>query len=254
MCTISKEELIKESKEIVELNILKERFESIFDRDCSNLIKFQESYNDILALLDIIEKSENPKLITSRLYEVSESIKVLADNHFDLISEKCYESIIAVADRLELWGDVCTAMFRIDKSLTEKSSLATLKKWSEWIELLTEAINICKHNLTSDNLKNLENLAQRIVEVTFITNRKEINKNRYKRILHNSANFLLSIIKESRYNPIWRLKFTGNNSYEELLRQSQERIHLLDELNPKNNEEAKQQADTLDYLEKNLES
>lgn len=253
MRTVSREELIKESKEIVELNILKEKFENIFVHECSTLIKFQEKYNDLLALLDVIIKSENSKLITSRLYEVAEAIKDLADKHSHLISEETYESLLSASDRLELWGDVCTSMFKIDKSLTEKSSIATLKKWAEWIELLVETINSCKSKISLDNLNRLEQLAQAIVEVTFITNRKETAKNRYKRTLNNSAHFILSIIDTNKSNKSWPLTFTGKNSYQELLKKSQERIHMLDELNPKNNEEAKEQSDTLDYLEKHLE-
>jgi hypothetical protein len=38
MRTVSREELIKESKEIVELNILKDRFENFFAHECSSLI------------------------------------------------------------------------------------------------------------------------------------------------------------------------------------------------------------------------
>jgi hypothetical protein len=206
-----------------------------------------------LALLDIIIKTENSKLITSRLYEVAEAIKDLADKHSNLISEEIYESLISVSDRLELWGDVCTSMFKIDKSLTERSSLATLKKWAELIELLVEAINSCKSKISLENLNSLEQIAQAIVEVTFITNRKETTKNRYKRTLNNSANFILSIIERNKSNKSWHLTFTGKNSYQELLKESQERIHMLDDLNPKNNEEAKKQSDTLDYLEKHLE-
>ncbi|BAZ09278.1 hypothetical protein NIES4071_10850 [Calothrix sp. NIES-4071] len=252
MRTVSREELIKESKEIVELNILKEKLENVFDNEYSSLIKSQEKYNDLLTLLDVIVKSENPKLITSRLYEVAEAIKDLANKHSHLISEEIYESLMSVSDRLELWGDVCTSMFKIDKSLTEKSSIATLKKWADWIELLVEAINSDKGKISLDNLNNLEELAQAIVEVTFITNRKEIAKNRYKRTLNNSANFILSIIEQNKSNKPWSLTYTGKNSYQKLLKKSQERIHLLDNLNPKNDEEAKKQSDTLDYLEKYL--
>lgn len=77
----------------------------------------------------------------SKLYEVSNLIKVLTDEHSHLISEEQYKTLISISDNLELWGDVWASLSKIDKSLTEKSSLVTLKKWSEWIGLFVDVIN-----------------------------------------------------------------------------------------------------------------
>lgn len=252
MCTISREELIEESKEIVELNILKEKFENLFCHESPGDIIFEEDCNEIIVLLENIAKNKSLKVTTSKFYEAAESIRILADKHFDLISEKGYESLISISDSLELWGDVCTSMSKIDKSLTEKSSLVTLKKWSEWIGLFVEAINIEKNKLSLENWINLEKLARRIVEVTFITNRKETTKNHYKRFLNNSARFILSKIETNKPIQYWPL-VVGKNSYQELLKESQKRINMLDDLDLKTNEEAKNQSDTLEYLKKHLE-
>lgn len=122
-----------------------------------------------------------------KFYEVSDLIKVLADKHSNLISEEEYETLISISDNLELWGHVWASMSKIDKSLTEKSSLVTLKKWSEWIGLFVDLINFNENQFSLENLINLEKLAQKIVEVTLITNRTETAKNHYKRFLNNSA-------------------------------------------------------------------
>ncbi|BAZ08271.1 hypothetical protein NIES4071_00760 [Calothrix sp. NIES-4071] len=252
MCTISIEELLEESKEIVNSNILNEKLENLFSRACPAPVVFKEKFHEILVLLESLRKAKSLKTIISKLYELSESIKALADKDFDLITEEDYESLLSISDELELWGDVYTSRAKIDKALTEKSSLATLRQWSEWIELFVEAINRDENKLPLGNWPNLEKLAQAIVEITFITNRKETKKNHYKRILNTSAKLILSKIESSKQIESWPLE-VGKKSYQELLRESQKRIHMLDDLDPKTNEEAKEQSDTLEYLKKHLE-
>jgi hypothetical protein len=56
---------------------------------------------------------------------------------------------------------------------------------------------------------------------------------------------------QSRSHDSWKL-VTGELSYDELVRESQARIRRLDELNPKTDKEAEEQAETLNYLIRNL--
>jgi hypothetical protein len=139
----------------------------------------------------------------------------------------------------------------IDKNLTETSSLETLRRWSEWIELFAEAIENHQNRISTQSWSNLEKLAQRIIAVTCIKNHQETKKNHYKRALKHSATFILSQVESNKSKKSWELVI-GKKSYQELLRESQRKINLLDNLDPKTNEEAKKQSDTLDYLENHL--
>lgn len=58
MHTVSKEELIEESKEIVELNNLKEKLESLFCHEYPDSIIFKENFNAILVILKSIKNTK----------------------------------------------------------------------------------------------------------------------------------------------------------------------------------------------------
>jgi hypothetical protein len=251
MYTVSKEELIEESKEIVELNNLKDKLEKLFCHEFADCIIFQEKFNEILFLVESLGKTKNLEVLTLKIYEVSDFLKVLADEYSNLISKEEYKVLISISASLERWGDVWASMSKIDKSLTEKSSLVTLKKWSEWIGLFLDVINFNEEKISLGNLYNLENLAEKIVKVTFITNRTETKKNHYKRFLNNAARLILSKIESNKSIKSWPL-IVGKQSYKELVRESQKRIHMLDDLDPKTDEELKEQLDTLEYLQKHL--
>lgn len=168
-----------------------------------------------------------------------------------ITKEEGCETLISISDNLEICGEVWESLSKIDKSLTEKSSLITLKQWSEWIGLFVDVINLDDNKLSLENLISLENLAQKIVEVTFITSRTETKKNHYKRFLNNSARLILSKIESNKSVTSWPL-IVGKQSYKELVRESQKRIHMLDDLDPKNDEELKEQLETLEYLQKHF--
>ncbi len=57
----------------------------------------------------------------------------------------------------------------------------------------------------------------------------------------------------NKENSSWNL-IIGTRPIKDLLEESKKRIHLLDELDPKTEEEAQEHIDTLKYLEKELEN
>jgi hypothetical protein len=60
-----------------------------------------------------------------------------------------------------------------------------------------------------------------------------------------------NIVENCKPNNTWNLVI-GKKTYQELLLESQKNIHLLDELEPKTDEEHEKQLDTLEYLKKEL--
>lgn len=253
MCVISKEELIKDSKQIVELDILKSKLEGLFCSESSTSIKFQEDCNEIIVLLESLIKTQDLKIATLKLHESAISVTNLADKYCNVISEGDYEKLVGVSNRFELWANLFDAMFKIDKNLTDNSSLETLKKWSKWIELFVQILDSGDKLYSVESLVNVENLAKKIIEVTFIKikNSKQTTKNHYKIFLKTSAEFILSKIEDNKSATPWKI-VVGKKSYQELLVESQRKINSLNDLDPKSNEEAKIQLDTLDYVEKHL--
>ncbi|MBW4602282.1 MAG: hypothetical protein KME29_22595 [Calothrix sp. FI2-JRJ7] len=243
MFTISTEELVKESQEIAQLKIIKQELENIF---CNQ----QEHCHEIIAILETIGDSKNLKITADKALHASELMSNLVNKYSNLISEKEYKIIVSHSNNLKLWADVFIAVSEVHQDLTENSSLKTLKEWTEWIELFSEAID-GQNNFSEETWMNIEKLAKKIIAVASVKNYNESQKNHYKRRLKNSANFILSKAESNKSSTSRRLVI-GKQSYQELLEESQKRIHRLDELEPKNAEEAKEQSDILDFLEKFL--
>lgn len=250
MFSISTEELVKESPEIPQLKIIKEELEKIFYTQSNRPIELQEDCHEIIAIIESIGDSKSLKNTADKALQASKSLKSLADKYSNLISEQEYNIIVSHSNNLKLWADVFIAVSKVHQDLTENSSLETLKEWTEWIEFFSEVID-SQNNFSEETWMNIEKLAKKIIAVASVKNDNESQNNHYKRRLKNSASFILSKAESNISNTSWKL-IVGKKSYQELLEESQRRIHRLDELEAKNAEEAKEQSDILDFLEKFL--
>lgn len=249
MFTISTEELVKESQEIAQLKILKQELENIFCTQSPTSIELQEDCHEIIAIIESIGDS-NLKTTADKALQASKSLSILAKKYSDLISEKEYNIIVSHSNNLKLWADVFIAVAKVHQDFTENSSLETLKEWTESIELFSEAIDN-PNTFSEETWMNIEKLAKKIIAVASVKHDNESQQNHYKRRLKNSASFILSKAESNKLSASRRLVI-GQQSYQELLEESQRRVHLLDELEPKNAEEAKEQSEILDFLEKFL--
>lgn len=250
MFTISTEELVKESQEIAQLKILKQELENIFCIQSPTFIELQENCHEIIAIIESIGNSNSLKSTADKALQASKSLSILAKKYSNLISEKEYDIIVSHSNNLKFWADVFIAVSKVHQEFTESSSLETLKEWTEWIELFSEAID--NPNIFSEETwMNIEKFAKKIIAVASVKNDNESQKNHYKRRLKNSASFILSKAESNISNTSWKL-IVGKKSYQELLEESQKRVHRLDELEAKNAEEAKIQSDIVDFLEKFL--
>ncbi|RUS98463.1 hypothetical protein DSM106972_080920 [Dulcicalothrix desertica PCC 7102] len=250
MFTISTEELVKESQEIAQLKIIKEELEKLFYTQSSASIELQEDCHKIIATIDRIEDSTNFKYTADKALQTSKYLSILANKYSYLMPEKEYDIIVSHSNNLKLWADVFIAVSKIHQDFTENSSLKTLKEWTEWIELFSEAIDN-PNTFSEETWMNIEKLAKKIIAVASVRNDNESQKKTYKRRLKNSASFILRKAESNISNTSWKL-IVGKKSYQELLEESQKRVHRLDELEAKNAEEAKKQSDILDFLEKFL--
>jgi hypothetical protein len=150
-----------------------------------------------------------------------------------------------------LLGNLFIATDKIQENLSPNSSLKVLKQWADWTELFAEISEIHKDSLTNEKLKELKKLAELLISTTFIKDPEQTKKNKLKRSIKYSATFILNIVENCKPNNTWNLVI-GKKTYQELLLESQKNIHLLDELEPKTDEEHEKQLDTLEYLKKEL--
>lgn len=250
MFTISTEELVKESQEIAQLKIIKEELEKLFCIQFTASIELQEDCHEIIAIIESIGDSNNLKTTADKALQTSKYLSILANKYHDLISEKDINIIVSHSNNLKLWADVFIAVSEVHQDFTENSSLETLKEWIEWIELFSEAID-GQNNFSEETWINIDKLAKKIIAVASVKNDNESQNNHYKRRLKNSASFILSSSESNKSSTSRRLVI-GKQSYQELLEESQRRIHRIDELEAKNAEEAKMQSDIVDFLEKFL--
>jgi hypothetical protein len=274
MNTISKEKSFEESNEITSIVILKEKLENIIQLENLSNIEFQEECNEVVATIVSINNIEKIEYKSKEFYKVSDKIKFLINKYSNILTEESYKSLNKSLINLNLAGDLGIATSKIKEGLSEKSSRETLQQWANWTEAFVEFLEINQDILTLERSQDLTELAENIIAITFIKHPHEKSRNKLKRSLKYSATFLLNIARnwnikngesidklqhaelERKVNlehkSTWTLR-VGEKSYEELLLESQKRIHLLNDLMPKTEEEVKYQTDTLNCLKEELE-
>lgn len=250
MVAVPKEELISESMKLAKLEMTRLRLEKAFHQSSphANLI---EEYNEIILLIDSIADSARVEDVRDGCYLAASKLQDLTDRYCYLFTEKAQERNRSFAKAMALWGDAFEAYLLIPEDLQEDSSFKGLKAWSKWIDLLAELTEDYPNFLNEEVRHWLEKLAKRIMRTTAKTNPTQTRKNYYKRSLRRSASLILIQIQKNHSPGSSRL-VVGSASYEELLNESQKRIHNLDDLEPETEEEATEQEETLDFLLKEL--
>lgn len=246
MVAVRKEDIAEESVEILNQALVRDDLERVFCRD-SQSIAFQEECNEIVASLPSYSLDHDPLRASHAYLDVSKKIRVVVAKHRGILSEDVSSRLRGHADTALLWSQALEAFSKINGDLTENSNLSTLRTWSNWIELVAESIETHPAFFSSKSCATLRDAMSVIMKVTSQRNVAEPQKNHFRRSLRNSASFILDQISRMHSNGSWEL-VAGKNSYAELLRESQKRIDLLDNLDPVTDEEAKEQFETVEYL------
>lgn len=250
------EDLIRDSLEALKLNLIKQRLEETFSNDnhLDRLASLSESLRDAHLTLDELKKlgnDKNPQKQVSILKRVEAKIAEVTDKNREYLSS----SQISILERTKylfaLWRNLVRSTTTIKENLTEESSLKTLKSWSNCISLMSELVELEPSIFVGDVKNPVQNLAEKVLETTSKKDAKETQKSQYKRSIRNSAMIILDRIKDNEIQA-WQI-VVGKKSYREQIEASKRKIHLLDCLQPKNEEEAKEQEDTLRYVEEYLD-
>jgi hypothetical protein len=249
--TISKEKSFEESNDITNIIVFKEKIENLIHCKTPTGIAFKEECHEIIALLKTTQKNNNLENRGTKFHEASKKIRMLADKYSEYISETEYELLYNDSNNIQLLGNLFIATHKIQENLSTNSSLKVLKQWANWTELFAEIVEIHKDILANEKLNELKELAKLLISTTFIKDPKQTNKNKLKRSIRHSATFILNIVENCKPNNSWKLVI-GKKTYQELLLESQKNIHLLEELEPKTDDEHEKQLDTLEYLKKEL--
>lgn len=254
MVTIpEKEKLIRESIKFAKISVDKLKLERAFYQHSLNA-DISEEFNEIVCFFissstNIEEK--NIGKIQKDCYLIASKFQAITEKYKDFVEEELSEKTESLAITMNLLGDAYGALLDLDDELEENSSLNTLRKWNKWASILAELIEVSPQAFGCDTKTWLMGVAKKIMLVTGRIDPKQTRKNKYKRSLRRSASLILIQLQNGRSYGSWNLVI-GESSYEELLRKSQENIHRLDELEPKTEEEAIEQEETLNFLLREL--
>jgi hypothetical protein len=130
--------------------------------------------------------------------------------------------------------------------LKSQDSLRNLKKWRQLFETYAELID--GHSDFPLEFKLcFQKLCIGVIDVTSNAYLNNPKKEKQRRLLRNSAAFILQWLKNSDFGEV--KNFTvGSVSREKLLQETKSRLHLLDLLSPSNNEEATEHRKTRQHL------
>lgn len=234
-------------------------------------------HRKIDKILDKVDKAISKSKIFLEKYNHKENLLAL-DQVFGVIKTiltSCQEKLDAFGKRLKFIKSALIPITKIGHKIEEDSSKKVYKEWAEAFERFAEGLEECFEIYNDIPLENIEKFAKELFSLASKKSYNNFRKDEYKRRLRFSANYIIKIIAEKRpeinhesieekkvfntnsckdnyekENP-WKLVM-GQKTYQELLAESQRKIHLLDELEPKTEIDTKNQLDTLDYLQKEL--
>ncbi|MDJ0674542.1 MAG: hypothetical protein QNJ36_03930 [Calothrix sp. MO_167.B42] len=237
--------------EITKTILIKEDLERLIKHHTNDRINFKEEYHEVIAVLENIKKIENVTEKGELLNEAQNKIRTITKKYANSILETTYETLEETANTLQQYSTLFIESSKIKEALKEDSKFKVLKQWTEWMELLAEIIENNKETLEYNEIIELKKLVEAIISVTFIKHKNETRKNKLKKELRYTASFILNIIESCKPENSWKLVI-GKKTYEELLRESQAKIELIDDLEPTTEDELKQQIDTFEYLQEKL--
>ena len=237
--------------EITKTILIKEDLERLIKYNTNDRINFKEEYHEVIAVLENIKKVENVTEKGELLNQAQNKIRTITKNYSNSISESTYETLEETANTLQQYSKFFIESSKIKEALKEDSKFKILKQWTEWMELFAEIIEDNKETLEYDKIIELKKLVEAIISVTFIKHKNEARKNKLKKQLRYTASFILNIFEDCKPKNSWKLVI-GKKTYNELLRESQAKIELIDDLEPTTEDELEQQIDTFEYLQEEL--
>ena len=243
--------------------------------------KAEDSKLDFYKKIDIIlEKVDNAiskSKIFLKKYNCQENLLAL-DELFcaiGIILTSCQNKLDSFGKKLKFIKTALVPITKIGQKIEEDSSRKVYKEWAEAFEIFTEGLEEFFELYADIPFEKIDKIANELFSFASKKSYNNFRKDEYKRRIRFSANYLMKIVAEKRdkinHKPIeekkalntnpcknnskkenpWKLVI-GEKTYQELLAESQRKIHLLDELEPKTEDDTKNQLDTLDYLQKEL--
>jgi len=234
-------------------------------------------YKKIDIILDKVNKAISKSKIFLKKYNYKENLSAL-DELFcaiGIILTSCQNKLDSFGKKLKFIQTALVPITKIRQKIEEDSSKQVYKEWAEAFEILTEGLEEFFEVCADIPFEKIDKIANELFSFASKKSYNNFRKDEYKRRLKFSANYLMKIVAEKRdkinHEPIedkkalntnpynnnskkenpWKLVI-GQKTYQELLEESQRKIHLLDELEPKTEDDTKNQLDTLDYLQKKL--
>jgi hypothetical protein len=216
-----------------------------------------ETINSILAeelckakqLLEKKDFTERDMITLGEILErISSSISKFASRHKKDISEKNFRELSLNAYIFKVSGKLCQAAVLSLAPLKPNDSLKNLKRWSQVLEAYAEFLDECRmENLPSKMKLNLKDFCVIALKLTTQIYPENPRKEKCRRLIRDSASFILQWIDKHSQREVEKFA-VGSLPSAKLLEETKNRLPLLDLLNPSNNEEAKEQRETRQYL------
>jgi hypothetical protein len=191
-----------------------------------------ESINSILAeeFCEVENIINQPNFTTDSAIKVGEIFGRMASSMVDFavrhkakMSKEAYESLKTKASNLKSGGKLLQTAALPIPYLKTKDSLNNLKKWHELLETYVEVIDGCL-NIPPKSQTHLEKLSSHAITVTDAPYPANPKKEKYRRLIRNSAAFILQWLQRFKSQEIKDFAI-GSTDSSTLLEETKNRLH-----------------------------
>jgi hypothetical protein len=243
------------------LDAAREHFEKAF--------RGQALSTAVLTELDAVNKlitdrpSGKKPLVTlsQKLREGSDRILLLAKRYEKCLSQELYKSLNSYSRTLDEWANACKAVSSMPKQLCPNMTGNTIRKWLAGIEVFAQIIDEEITTIPSEIIEFIKDLSDHSLMATEQSGWETIQKEKYRKQIRYTSSFIAQKIKQleaekseasiETLTSSWKLVI-GKEPYADLLKKGQNKIHSLREMYYGEEKEAREQAETIEYLQREL--
>lgn len=199
--------------------------------------------------------------LSERLQTAALKVEEISKNYEKCLSDEVIQSLTSYSQGLRAWAETSMTIHCMPRNLSPQLSKNSIRKWLNCMRTLADIVERYNSKFPPEQTNILEVVAQYSLRVCQAPGWSGSLKEKYRKEIMYVAGFLIHQLSSYRNLPktnikennqsSWKLVL-GQKPYSQILKESQKNIHLIDQLYSGEEEEAREQAETLEYIQREL--